>query len=322
MIHPTDILKNSPIKRVVIWGLLKKYHTHRHIHQSYYKNAKKLGIDVLWVEDEKKSQSLIKPGDLIITADPVGKMVPEKFSLEDYNIPIRKDVFYCLHLVKNILKEAVAECTFINLDWHKTTTPNISGIEKWGPVTHYDPATKTLYQPWGTNLLEEEFKKPVFNKNRFVFWIGSIWNDKNNHGNLTEIDLLKKSLARHGLKFLQLRFIPDFLNTFFIRRSRIAPAIGGRFQAEIGYLNCRMFKNISYGQLGVTNVKEFKSILGDHFIEGNTIDELVSNALSLSKDEYIKKVEAQQELIKEYTYKKALENIIKAISRVNEQKKS
>lgn len=320
--HTPEILKYSPIKRIVIWGLLKKYHTHRHIHQSYYKNAKKLGINVLWVEDEKKNQALIQPGDLIITADPVGKMVPEKFTLADYNLPIRKDVFYCLHLVKDVLKEAMTDCTFISLDWHKTTTPNISGIEKWGPVTHYDSNTKTLYQPWGTNLLAEEFKKPVFNQNRFVFWIGSIWNDKNNHGNLTEIYLLKKALIRHGLKFMQLRFIPDFLNTFFIRRSRIAPAIGGRFQAEIGYLNCRMFKNISYGQLGVTNVKEFKSILGEDFIGGDSIDELVTNALALPKEAYIQKVLAQQERVKEYTYKKAFENIVQAISRVNEQKKS
>lgn len=52
--------------RIVIWGLRKKYHTHRYIHKAFYENAKKLGYEVAWLEDEKNNAKLIKPGDLII----------------------------------------------------------------------------------------------------------------------------------------------------------------------------------------------------------------------------------------------------------------
>lgn len=312
MIYRSEILKNSPIKRIVIWGLLKKYHTHRHIHQSYYKNAKKLGIAVLWVEDEKKNQSLIKPGDLIITADPVGKMVPEKFSLSEYHIPIRNDIFYCLHRVKDIFTSQLPQENILFLDWHKTEIRETPGMESWTPVTHFNRETRSLYQPWGTDLLKNEFKSPVCNRNSLVFWIGSVWNDKNNHGNIDQIHELKTALKKHALRFIQLRFIPDFLNIFFIRISRIAPAISGNQQVKVGYLPCRVFKNISYGQLGITNVPEFKEVLGDAFVPGETISELISNSLKLDNKAYLDLVKRQQEKIKVFTYENAIENIFRA----------
>jgi hypothetical protein len=301
---------DNRIKRIVIWGLRKKWHTHRFIHKAFYENAKKLGYNVIWVEDEKKNQKYIKPGDLIISAEVQGKMVPEKLKLEDYNIPIRDDVWYCLHNYKNIFKDQLNTKNFINLQVYSDIILNIRDIEKHDSLAYFDKKTRTLYQPWGTDLLPEEFKKPVFNDNRFIFWVGSIWNDKNNHGNIEEINELKVALSEAGLKFINLRFIPDWLNIFLIRISKIAPAIAGKHQVEVNYLPCRMFKNISYGQLGITNVKKFKDILGDSFIEGNSIKEIIRNSLALSREEYIAKVKAHQEIIKNYTYKNSLDRII------------
>lgn len=304
------------IKRIVIWGLRRKYHTHRHIHQSFYKNARKLGFETIWVEDDKKNQKHIKPGDLIISADLIGKMVPEKNTFEEYNLPVRDDIFYCLHNFKEIFKEKLNKKNYINLQVYHDVVLHINNIEKWGSATYFDNETKTLYQPWGTDLLPEEFKRPVYNKNKFIFWIGSIWNDNLNRGNINEITELKNICKKRGFIFINLRFIPDYLNTFFVRLSRIAPAIAGKFQVEVNYLPCRMFKNISYGQLGITNIRKFHDILGEHFISGETIEELIDNTLSLSKTEYLAKIKAQQEIIKSYTYKSALENIFRAIKQL------
>lgn len=306
---------SDKIKRIVIWGLKKRYHTHRHIHQAFYKNAKKIGYPTLWLEDEKNSQKFIRPGDLIITADPVGKMVPEKLKLEEYNIPIRDDIFYCLHNVKDIFTSELKKENCINLQVYNNIVEQIEGIEKWNTFTYFDTKTKTLYQPWGTDLLFSEFRKPVYSRSKFVFWIGSIWNDSLNRGNVNEIQELKTVLKKHGLIFINLRFIPDFLNILFIRLSRIAPAIAGKFQVNVNYLPCRVFKNISYGQLGITNVLKFKDILGESFVPGNTISEIVDNSLSLSKKEYLDKIKAQQKMIEKCTYEGALANIIEAIKR-------
>lgn len=300
-------------KRIIIWGLKKRYHTHRHIHEAFYRNAKKLGYKTLWLEDEKKNGKYLHPGDLIITADVVGKMVNEKKEFEDYNLPVLNGVFYCLHNVKEVFKKHLNPKYFINLQVYNEDLLKKDNVEKWNEATYFSIESNTLYQPWGTDLLPHEFKEPIFNNNKFVFWIGSIWNDKFNRGNLQEIKKLKEVLHKNNLKFLRLRFIPNFLNIFLIRKSRIAPAISGSFQAEVNYLPCRMFKNISYGQLGITNVKKFKDILGDAHINGNSIEEIIENSLKLSKEEYLQKVKDQQELIKKYTYKNAIENIIKAI---------
>jgi len=306
-------METNKIKRIIVWGLRNKYHTHRHIHQAFYENAKKLGYKALWLEDEKKNAKYIEVGDLIITSGPVGNMVAEKFTFEDYNLPVRNDVFYCLHNIKDVFINKLNPNNYINLQVYSSLHLKNSD-EVWGPATRFDKNTKTLYQPWGTDLLAEEFKKPVFNKHSLVFWVGSVWNDADNRGNIEAVNELKQVLKKNHLNFIQLRFIPDFINRFFIRKSRVAPAIAGLYQVEVDYLPCRMFKNISYGQLGITNVKKFKDILGDSYIEGDTIEELIDNALSLTKEEYIKMVKTQQEIIKNYTYKTALENIIRALN--------
>ena len=94
-----ELKQNSQkFNKVVIWGLRTKWHTHRFIFQAYYENLKKCGVPVVWVDDEKRNQKIIEKGDLIFSASNMyGKMVPQKKSLDDYNLPIRDDVFYCLH---------------------------------------------------------------------------------------------------------------------------------------------------------------------------------------------------------------------------------
>jgi hypothetical protein len=296
------------IKRIVVWGLKKKYHTHRHIHQAFYKNAKKLGYETIWVEDEMKSQKYIRQGDLIIASEVQGKMIPTKVTFEDYSLPIRDDVKYCLHNYQDVFKKQLKQDLYINLQVYVNDSEN-SDI-KIDTARYYNTKTRTLYQPWGTDLLPNEFKKPVYNKLRFVFWIGSVWNNSLNQGNLNEINKLKSVLRNRGIYFIKLRFIPDILNIFFIRHSRIAPAIAGDFQVNANYLPCRMFKNISYGQLGITNVIKFKDILGKTFVQGESIKEMVENSLNFSKGEYLERIKAQQDIIKNYTYKKSIETIL------------
>lgn len=305
---------NKKINRIVIWGLRYRYHTQRHVHQAFYENAQKMGYESIWLEDTKRAAAKVRPGDLVISTQAIGKMVPEKFNFEDYNLPIKDGVYYCLHNFKDVFTKKIKPDNLLKLQVYNTVDGAEQSDQKWGPVTFFNSKTKTLYQPWGTNLSSEEFKKPTFSKIPFVFWVGNIWNDKDNRGNLNEMAELKKVLQKNKLRFVKIKVVPDFLHIFLIRNSRLAPAIGGGFQVKVDYLPCRMFKNISYGRLGITNIKKFKDILGDSFIEGNTIKEIIENTLSLSKEEYLAKVAAQQEIIKNYTYVKAIKNIIRAIN--------
>jgi len=297
--------------KIIIWGLKNKWHTHRFIHQAFYENAKKLNYKVIWVEDEKANSKFIAVGDLVIYSEVVGKMVPEKNNFEDYNLPIIEGVYYCLHAVKDIFSTKINSKHLLHLEKYQNDFDNLVGNEIWRAAVIYNHNSQTLYQPWGTDLLYSEFKRPVFRNNNFIFWVGSVWNNKFNQGNISAIVDFKKSLLKYNLRFIQLRFIPNILNIFFIRLSRIAPAVVGDWQAEFDYLPCRMFKNISYGHVGFSNVKKFKDILSGACIEGN-IDEMLEKVLKLNESEYKNLVFRQQELIKNYTYQKALENIFRA----------
>lgn len=302
-------------RRLIIWGLRKKWHTHRFIHKAFYENAKKLGYKVIWVEDEKKNASLVKPGDLVIFSEAQGKMVPEKMKFQDYNLPIVEGAYYCLHAVKEIFWKSIKPQYLLHLEKYQNDFDNLEGNEVWRTAVYFNSISQTLYQPWGTDLLFEEFKKPVFRKNKFVFWVGSVWNDNLNRGNIHTIQKFKKILNSFNLKFIKVRFVPDWLNIFFIRHSRIAPAIAGNWQVEHDYLPCRMFKNISYGQVGFSNVKKFAEILENYNL-GGSLEEMVDQVLNLTEPQYTDLVLHQQEKIKDYTYKQSLENIFRAFEEI------
>ena len=302
-------INSKKFNKMVIWGLKKQWHTHRFVFQAYYKVFKKYGVPVVWVDDNKKFQNVVEKGDLIFSAGGMhGKMVPEKKGLIDYNFPIRDDVFYCLHAELDCLIEKLDKNKYIQLKYYSNEA---EAFTKLYEAVHFDQKTRTMYQPWGTNILSDEFKKPTFNKHKFMYWIGSIWNDKNNHGNLVEIAKLKEALKKNGIKFIHMRFIPNFLNCLLIRLSRLAPSISGRRQVEINYLPDRMFKNISYGQLGFSNVSKFKEIFKDCIVYDPDMETMINKVLSLKKDEYIKMIERQQEICKNYTTANHLNNILK-----------
>lgn len=301
--------ESKRFNKIAIWGLRRRFNTFRYIYSGFYRVLKKVGVPVIWVEDEMKNQKFIKKNDLIISADVVGKMVPEKLKFEDYNLPVRDDVYYCLHNFKEIFTGKINPEKLLKLQGYNNKAENYEKIYKG---VHFDKKNKILYQPWGTNLFPEEFKEPVFNKNKFIFWVGSVWNDKNGHGNINEINELKTILKKNNLKFINVRFVPDWLNTFLIRNSRIAPAIGGNHQVEVNCLPCRMFKNISYGQLGFSNVKKFNDIFKDCNIYDENMEKMIDKVLSLNKNEYIGLVKKQQEICKNYTYLQHLNNILKA----------
>jgi len=299
----------NPYNKIIIWGLKKRYHTHRYIHQSFYETAKKLGWNVLWVEDESSNAHLIESGDLVISSRVSGKMIPEKKVFEDYALPIKDGVFYCLHNYGSVFIEKLQPKQYIILQVY--TRPVEVGTIKLDSVRFLDKTKRTLYQPWGTDLLPEEFKKPTFSTLPFIFWIGSVWDNAAHQGNKQEIEKLRAVLQKHKIRLIPLRLIPEWLSIFLIRHSRLAPAIVGNFQREVDYLPCRAFKNISYGQLTFTNCAKFNELLNGATVFGATTEELVGSALKLSPSQYKEIILAQQAVIKNYTYKDSYATIFK-----------
>jgi hypothetical protein len=305
--------KLEKFSKVVVWGLKTGGHTHAHIHRHLFNTLKKLDAKVVLVDDLLENKDAIEGSDLVISVDVASR-----------HLPIRQGVYYCLHNCEDDIHQRIDPSKNIRLRTYTRSAEQAGRClggqagEKWDQVTFFGGKTRTLFQPWATDLLAGEFEEPILKpSSNIVFWVGSIWNDRLNRGNINEIEILKNVLEKRDMRFVHLQGISDLLNVRYVRHSLIAPAIAGRWQVENDYLPCRMWKNISYGQLGVSNVKKFDEVFSGCAVTGRSIEEIIDNALSLPFGRYRDMIYEQQEVVKSHhTYVNRLLNIIRAFESV------
>lgn len=245
------------MKKVIVWGH-KNNNTFAWIHHAFVKSFKHLGYDtyhfdnedVLWdLEDFDFSDSLF------ITEGQV-----------DQSIPIRKDCKYILHncdLTK--YQDTIANCLNLQVYSSPRTIAPGNEVEKIDDYVYYQPKpsshdgcnNRTLFMPWATSLLPHEFveydiAELVAKKSTDkVYWIGSICDGY--QGNLNELRCLATTLAKDfGVQLVNER-VEDSQQEILVRDSFVVPAIQGQWQVDVGYIPCRVFKNISYGRIPFTN---------------------------------------------------------------------
>jgi hypothetical protein len=145
---------------------------------------------------------------------------------------------------------------------------NISGYE-------------SVYLSWATNMLPHEFnfEDAYIQRSRTVYWLGSIA-----ESNVNEINKFVNVLNKEGIKFhhndpwksplnesdikkyTQNSFMsPDLRGSAYRATVNNKPDTGSNHKL-IGYIPCRIFKNIAYGQLGITNSRRVRDLF-----EGNVI---------------------------------------------------
>ena len=70
-----------------------------------------------------------------------------------------------------------------------------------------------------------------------------------------------------------------------------------------------MFKNVSYGQLAITNVPGLKSrLLAAAASRGQPSTRMVGEALELNEIDYVELVREQQRIVSRFTYRESLES--------------
>jgi len=293
--------KIEKFNKIVVWGLKTCEHTHAYIHHHFFGTLKKLGARAVLVDDRAENAEVVEANDLVISVDVAGSQMP-----------VRGGVYYCLHNFPNDIHRRIDPAKNIRLQTYTNSAQ--SAGEMWDPVTFFDPPTRTLFQPWATDLLADEFEEPILEQaGNIVFWVGSVWNDRLDRGNVREIEMLRDVLEKRNIRFVHVRGISDSLNVKYVRHSLVAPAIAGRWQVENNYLPCRMWKNISYGQLGISNVRKFDEVFEGCTVGGGSIEEIIDNTLSLPSNTYRDMIYRQQEIVKAgHTYVRRLLNIIRA----------
>ena len=257
----TTTPKNKLFNKVVIWGHKLKYpiNTFAYIHHAWDRAFRHLGYETYWFDNDDSIKGINFANTLFITEGQV-----------DQNMPLRHDCFYVIHYgnprkYQPLFKKG--RCIALDrydADAKKDATPVDS-------ATAYNLSMQTLYIPWATDLLPHEIdkvKKDIqhVTKHNFIWWVGTIGGKK--FGNINEINPFKKACKEKKLTFYnRCTGVSMENNVERIQQSYMAPAIVGTWQRGHGYIPCRIFKNISYGQPGATNSKAVYDLFKNDGIE-------------------------------------------------------
>ena len=254
------------------------------------------------MDDNLENNKIILPFDLVITAD-----------ICMSQLKVHSRVKYCLHHAPVSFYEDLDPNQYVLLNvllYKHTHDKNLFSDPFFEGKVYTDLKSRSIYQSWGTPYLEREFLVPLDVPYKKVeFFVGSIWNNDSNQGNLDIIDEYKTLLKLKHIRFQHVR-APDSLSKYFIRNAALATSIVGNWQKEMGYTPCRVFKAIAYGKLG--SINSFKSPKQYNYLLGNqSLNILMDEILSMSKVRYINSVKMQQENLKQETYESKLKNILK-----------
>lgn len=287
-IWPTIIVQATtpqlPFKKIIIWGHKLYSHTHSHVHHAFYRTFKHLGYDTYWLDNADQIATFDFSNSLFIAEGGV-----------DQNIPLLTNCRYILHncnleKYKELFEKNL--CLILQVYTHDCLARDVKKIDD---CIYYQPDAKTLYMPWATDLLPHEIDEikqhiPQREKNKVIYWIGTIWDGF--FGNREVISRFEKACSEQGIEFKHLGNISNISiedTIKYTQDSYIAPALQGSWQCESGYIPCRIFKNISYGQIGATNSKTVYELFNKKIVYNDDAYQLFFDthhrSLTISQDE-------------------------------------
>lgn len=235
-----------PFNKVVIWGHKLHSHTHSYIHNAFYRAFKHLGYQTYWFDNSDNVANFDFSNSLFITESQV-----------DQKIPVRDDCRYILHNCNPQKYQKLLDCgKCINLQVYVDDVANRPELIKIEDCIYQDLTNKLIYMPWATDLLPDEIdqlKNNIPQRSNTVYWIGTVGGGF--FGNDTQINPFKGACLKNKINFQHPVHLSVKENINLIRKSYMAPTIVGDWQQKVGYIPCRIFKNISYGQMGITNSK-------------------------------------------------------------------
>lgn len=244
----------SAFEKVVLWGHKLHSHTHSYIHYGFFRAFKELGYEVYWFDDSDDLRDFDFSRTLFITEGQV-----------DQNIPMREDCDYVIHNCDFKKYRSLANKNqVIILQVYTDDILQYPGYIKIAPAIYYNVEGKTLIIPWATDLLPHEIDKvknsmPHIKKGKNIIWVGTFSNGQ--YGNESELFPFIRAAKAKKCHFRSYLKISPEENITVVSSAYMAPTIVGEWQKKKGYIPCRIFKNISYGQLGITNSKRVYEVM-------------------------------------------------------------
>lgn len=282
-------------RQVIVWGFPLHSHTHSYIHGAWVKTFTHLGIPTHWFHDgEFPSPSTFDYSQTLFITE----------GWADEHIPINATSTYFVHIAKNPAKYLDAGARLIeirynvleihdyNYDYTLPTTAWSLSQDTLYEVVEDDRAVagrrgrapraqpyEAVYMYWATDLLPHEIRMEDAAAERIpvVFYIGSMDEkhpfqefkracDAVGDVSVVQIDPWRTPVSyEENITLMKTSFCaPDFRSYGSAEKAREYGKMNGTNHLDIGYIPCRVFKAISYGQTGITNSPRVKALLGDH----------------------------------------------------------
>jgi hypothetical protein len=307
------------IKKIIIWGHKLHSHTHSYIHNGFYLGFKKLGFETLWFDDNDDVRNIDFSNSLFITEHQVNK-----------KIPLQKDCLYLTHYAddndykgipkENIILLKVSLRDFKEKDKKDTVYKQLDYGQKheyYSKINEYN----CLYMYWATDLLPEEIDINIQNidnvkTNNEINFVGSMTNIWGQFKYICDINKIKFNNYGATFNINSTNNISIGQNTELIKKSIIAPALQDNGQISNNYIPCRIFKNISYGKMGVTNNPIVNELFDNKLICDLNLVNLINKAVQF--ESYSNKNEIIVNLMKyvrdNHTYINRINTIIKYVN--------
>ena len=245
-----NTLNAAKFDKVVIWGHKLYSHTSSFIHYGFFKAFTYLGYKTYWLDNSDDISKLDLSNALFITEGQVDQRMP--------HIP---DGTYLLHNCDMQKYKDLAPNQALIFQVYTNDCEN-RGCKKLAPYILYnlnsDPGI--IYMPWPTDLLpyeinevKNEISKHGIKRDGEVVFVGTIWDGL--YGNIDKLNKFHAAVKRNSIQFNSFSSVTIEESIKLVRNSYMAPAIQGEWQCDVGYIPCRIFKNISNGKLGITNNK-------------------------------------------------------------------
>ena len=320
--------------KIVIWGFYPENgvlkNTISYVWNSFYNAFKYLGHDVYWFPNEKIDN--FDFSDCIFIAE----------GYDDSEIPLNKTSTYFVHCAYNPAKYVGNVRKFVDMRYNlkKIDHPNYvyeldKENTKMDKGCYYEPSTNQVidfkngrvnyriddfdkvYIGWATNLMPNEIDKNdvYYPRSNNVYFLGSISND-GRYSNIHLIEEFANECRKNNIEFILNNFSANQLSEEdYIRLSKESLlGFDIRCQADVewGRISCRLYKNMSYGHLGMTNCYEAYKELDEYCIYNESASGLFYDAMAKKDDyEFIKK---SVNYIKQYhTYVNRVQSLLKVL---------
>lgn len=325
-------------KKMIVWGYPIHTHTHSYVHAAIVKACRQIGLDTYWFDDTNfPDPKDFDYSDCLFFTE----------GYADSNIPLVKGSTYLVHVCKDPKKYLDKEVRLVDVRYNVKEIFDVNyhyvrdsaKVEKINDCLYYEKLLddsgltnrqfegksveyEAIYLTWATDLLPDEILDEFIEiprQNR-VIWLGTL-----SQSNLGEVQPFAQACVDNGIEFLhndpwskplsfsdamhatQVSYLsPD------IRGSGDHATHTGTNHLRTGYVACRQFKNISYGQLGMTNSSEAHRVLQELTIFNEDTYQLFHDG---KKEMHNKKLILEQmKLVREnHTWVSRIKDVIKCV---------